>query len=341
MRSSLERDVCEGVKGVLRMKILLVLTSVFCLSVVLLADCGNVHCRFEYLGHDAVAESTEADFLAESAVSGTYERYFRNECRPFRELDWHLNRVERSAAADDYSGCSNAVSAVARLLVDYAVFFRGGAFEEMLTFPQKLRMLMLEKIEYSMARLVLGKGRDIAKEFLDTLLPDTLIDKGRDFRLWHSVRTFKTMLIIACAVEDYHDREGCPPLNLNLLKLPERIRKCACGRDIEYECHALTWVLRSRCESFDGGLAFDEYIPMIGQRKRLDLCFSPSYNRKRRMLYDGEGMNTKDIRLTGRVNHDVPWSGVHIIKFTHPSAGCTRIVPLSECEGLNKKESSD
>lgn len=59
------------------------------------------------------------------------------------------------------------------------------------------------------------------------------------------------------------------------------------------------------------------------------------------MLYDGEGMDTKDIRLTGRVNHDVPWSGVHIIKFTHPSAGCTRIVPLSECERRNKEESAD
>ena len=305
---------------------------------VLLADCGNVHCRFEYLGHDAVAESTEEDFLATSAVSGTYERYFENECRPFRELDWHLNRFEQAVAEGDLSGCSNAVSAVARLLVDYEAFFRDGASGEQRSFPQTLRLLMLEKIEYSMARLILGRGRGTAKEFLDVLLPDSMIDKGRDFRLWHSIRTFKHMLFIACSVEDYHEREGCPPLNLDLLGLSERVRKCACGRDIEYEYHGLTWVLRSRCESFDGALAFDEYIPMIGQRKRLDLCFSPSYNRKRRMLYDGEGMDTKDIRLTGRVAHDVPWSGVHIIKFTHPSAGCTRIVPLSECERRNKKE---
>lgn len=323
------------------MKILLVLTSVFCLSVILLADCGNVHCRFEYLGHEAVEESTEADFLAASAVSGTYERYFGNECRPFRELDWHLNGFERAVAEGDLPGCTNAVSAVARLLADYEAFFRDGASGEQRTFPQKLRMLMLEKIEYSMARLVLGKRRDIARGFLDTLLSDSMMDEGRNFRLWHSIRTFKNMLAIACAVADYHDSERCPPLNLNLLELPERVRKCACGRDIEYEYHGLTWVLRSRCESFDGGLAFDEYIPMIGQRKRLDLCFSPSYNRKRRMLYDGEGMDTKDIRLTGRVNHDVPWSGVHIIKFTHPSAGCTRIVPLSECERRNKEESAD
>lgn len=309
---------------------------------ILLADCENVHCRFEYLGHDAVVESTEADFLAVSAVSGTYERYFGNECRPFRELDWHLTQFERAVSDGDLPGCTNAVSAVVSLMTDYAAFFRDGVLGETRTFPQTLRMLMLEKIEYSMARLVLGKSRDTAKEFLDSILPDSMIDVGRSLQSWHSIRTFKNMLSIACAVGDYHDRERCPPLNLNLLELPERVRKCACGRDIEYEYHGLTWVLRSRCESFDGGLAFDEYLPMIyGQRKRLDLCFSPSYNRKRRMLYDGEGMDTKDIRLTGRVNHDVPWSGVHIIKFTHPSAGCTRIVPLSECERRNKEESAD
>ena len=306
------------------------------------ADCGNVHCRFEYLGHDAVAESTEADFLAASAVSGAYERYFGDECRPFRVLDWHLNGFERAVAEGDLPGCSNAVSAVARLLADYGALFRDGASGGQRRFPQTLRMLMLEKIEYSMVRLVLGKGRGIAKEFLDAILPDTMIDAGRSLQPWHSIRTFKNMLAIACAVEGYHGREGCPPLNLNQLELPERVRKCACGRDIEYEYHGLTWVLRSRCESFDGGLAFDEYLPMIyGRRKRLDLCFSPSYNRKRRMLYDGKGMDTKDIRLTGRVDHDVPWSGVHIIKFTHPSAGCTRIVPLSECERRNKEESAD
>lgn len=321
------------------MKILVGCAAIFCATGVLLAECGNVHCRFEYLGHDAVEDASEEDFLAASAVSDVYERHFGNECRPFRALNWHLNRLERAVAVGDLSGSSNAVSAVTRLLADYAVFFHDDTTGEPRTFPQKLRMQMLEKIEYSMARLILGKGRDVASGFLNSLLPDSMIDEGRGLRLWHGIRTFKTMLTIACAVEDYRDREQCVPLNLDQLGLPEWSRKCACGRDIDYECHGLVWVLRSRCESFDGGLAFDEYIPMIAQRKKLDLCFSPSYNKKRKLLCDGEGMETRDVRLTGLVDHMTPWSGVHSVTFTHPSAGCLRIVPLSEQRNAQGVES--
>lgn len=320
------------------MKELLVFMFISCFFVMALVavECGNVHCRFEYLGHRAVANATEADFLSASAVSGVYEHYFESECRPFRKLNWHLNKFEQLVYDGDHLGCSNAVWAVAGLLTDYALFFRSETSREKSVFPRKLRMLMLEKIEYSAARLILDKKGDIVGGFLDKLLPDSMIDEDHDFSSWHSIRTFKNMLFIACAIENYSNKEGCYPLNLRQLELPEQIRKCACGRDIDYEYHNFCWILRSRCESLDGGLEFDEYIPTIYcQRKKLDLCFSPSYNRKRRMLYDGEGMDTNDIRLTGFVNHDVPWSGVHLIKFMHPSAGNMRIVPLS---GLGDKK---
>lgn len=312
------------------------------MAVELRANCENVHCRFEYLGHHGVEEFGRRDFMNSSATSAVCNRHFFRESIPFRELNWRLACLEKSASAGNRVEMSNAVFSVARLIDRYENFFRDGNTGSCRAFPVRLRMLLLERIEYSMARMALGRGRACVVEFLDALLPDSVIDAGRVLPAWHSIKTFKQMLFIACAIEDYSNAEGCCPLNLDVIKLPETKRKCACGRDIEYEHHDSIWVLRSRCESYDGGLRFDEYIPMVySQRKRLDLCLSPTFNEKRRLLFCGEDMNTTDIRLTGKVFHDKSQSGVHIVKFTNPSAGCSRIVPLSEQNGDVKSQSED
>ena len=143
----------------------------------------------------------------------------------------------------------------------------------------------------------------------------------------------------------YTQHDFINQLNLNVLHLPENVRKCACGRDIEYEYHAQKWMLRSRCQSYDGGLQFDEYIPTVyQQRKRLDLCFSNTFNAKRMSLFKGEVMGAKDCRLHGKVVHDNQQSRVHLIKFTNPTAGTGRIIPLSEQDDekiRNKKTLSE
>lgn len=315
----------------MRMLKLVVLACAFSLQEKLHAECPNVHCRFEYLGHHSVQSSSMEDFMKVSAVSAVCDKYFLRESMPFRKLNWHLDQLERAVCEENSSELSNSVFDVVRLLEGYKVFLYDSHSGLPRNFPIRLRMQLLEKIEYSMARLILGKWRNRMIEFLDALLPDHVINEGQKFPSWHCILTFKRMLFIACAVENYRDIEGCYPLKLDALKLSETRRKCACGRDIEYEYHDSSWVLRSRCDSYDGGLRFDEYIPMIyNQRKRLDLCLSPTFNEKRRLLFCGEGMNTSDIRLTGNVIHDKSQSGVHSVRFTHPSAGCGRIVPLSE-----------
>ncbi len=301
------------------------------LSGMLQAVCANVHCGFEYLGSLAGRSLTHNDFMTSEVFNGTLEKHFAQECFPFRELDWLLFKFEKSLYDKNDSEVSNAVCEVSQLLKKYKVFLYDKDSKLPRRFPARLRMLLLEKIEYSLARMVLSKNRNRAIACLDDLLPDSIIDESRNIPSWHSILTFKRMLAIAVAVEDFHDKEGCYPLKLDMLELSEEKRKCACGRDIEYEYHGQNWILRNRCESYDGGLRFDEYIPMIYQsRKRLDLCFSCTFNKKRKSLFNGELLGGDDIRLRGWIPHDELQKGVHGIRFSNPSAGCGRIVPLSE-----------
>lgn len=315
-----------------------VLVGAVSLQAKLHANCPNVHCRFEYVGYHGVLSSPREEFMDASAVSSVCDKYFMSESMPFRELNWHLAQLERTVCEGTCSELSNSVFGVVRLLEEYRAFLYDSHSGLPRNFPMRLRMQLLEKIEYSVARLILGKGRNRIIAFLDALLPDQMINEGQKFPSWHSILTFKRMLFLACAVEDYREAEGCYPLKLDDLKLPDAKRKCACGRDIEYEYHDFNWVLRSRCDSYDGGLRFDEYIPMIyNQRKRLDLCLSPTFNEKRGRLFCGESMDTADVRLTGYVIHDKSRSGVHGVRFAHPSAGCSRIVPLSEQKKVDDK----
>jgi len=297
----------------------------------LLADCGNIHCRFEFTGASSVEEATKEDFLAVPALGGNADKYFERESVPFRELNWSLSRLELAAERNDKSAVSNAVGNVSRILGEYEANFKNADSDEERCVPRQMRMALLEKIELSLARMVLGKRRSTVAQYIDELLPESIIEKGRDVPSWHSIATFKRMLVLAVAIEDYKEKEECYPLNLDLLELSEPSRKCACGRDIDYELHGFTWILRSRCESYDGGLKFDEYIPMIyQQRKKLDLCFSSTFNAKRASLFNGELMGVDDNRLSGQVIHDSQRTGVHLIKFTNPNSGCSRIVPRSE-----------
>ena len=295
------------------------------------ADCSNVHCRFEYLGYQGVERFSKNDFMMESASSGQIDRYFGRECMPFRELNWWLFQLEESVCRNDKESITNAVYAVSCILDGYKGFLHEPGTGNVRSFVMRLRMLMIERIEYSLARMVIGEGRNIVKEYFDVLLPGAILEESRKLPSWHSVSTFRQMLFIAIEVENYHDKEQCYPLNLDVLKLPDKVRKCACGRDIEYEYYKGTWLLRSRCESWEGGLRFDEYIPMIyQQRKNLDLCFSRTFNIKRKSLFNGEFMGADDSRLRGQVVHGSQMAGVHLIKFTSPSAGCGMVVPLSE-----------
>lgn len=304
----------------------------------LVAVCENVHCRFEYMGASSVEGVGKDEFMSVPALGGSADRYFERECRAFRELNWHLAQLEFAFERRNKVAVTNAVRGVSRLIDEYEVFLANQETGELRVFPQRLRMMLLERIEYALARIVLGAGRNEVSLFIDELLPDAIIDASKSIASWHSIKTFKQMLLIAAEIENYREREECLPLNLDMLKLPEAARKCACGRDIEYEQHAGIWVLRSRCESYDGGLKFDEYIPTIyQQRKLLDLCLSSTFNEKRAALFKGEILCPDDNRLSCQIIHDMHRSGVHPIKFASPSAGTGRIIPLSEQAERNSK----
>lgn len=314
------------------MKVILICLALFAYCS-LRANCKNAHCNFEYNGYVLGQEFLRKDFIGRSTVTKTCEKYFHREFVAFRELDWILYNLERSVAHKDEGGISNAVNNVAMLLQSYTDTFSDKHTGTMRRLPFRLRMDMLEKIEYSLVRIVLGKGRPLIKDHIELLIPEWILNESESLHSWHSITTFKNMICLAFLIEDYYHAEGCYPLNLDGLTVPVKFRKCACGRDIEYEYHANRWVLRNRCESYDGGLGFDEYIPMIyNQRKHLDLCLSPSFNVKRRILFSGAILSEDDERISGRVVHDPMISGVHNVIYSNPSAGCGRIVPLSEQE---------
>ena len=57
------------------------------------------------------------------------------------------------------------------------------------------------------------------------------------------------------------------------------------------------WVLRCACDSWCGGLAFDEYLPYIlSGRKKLPLFLGSSFSRKRKEMFSGDWTFLSDIR---------------------------------------------
>lgn len=309
-----------------------------CVSVMLLgtatlqAECNNVHCRFEYLGSNIGPGYTEDSFLNESAVPEQMDKYCVEEYMlSLRKLNWCLYKLESAAGSGDRSEMSNAVERVSSLLC-------GKAADKPSNYPNSLKLMWLEKVEYSMARMILSDARDDILPHLATLLPDSILEGCEGERSARSIMTFKKMLYLAAAIEEFSEREGCYPLNLDSVGVPESLRKCSLGRDIEYEYYRGKWVLRCRCESWGGGLRFDEYIPMVyQQRRRMDLCFSSTFNEKRNFLYNGESLSADDMRIAGRVMHEGTKSGVHAITFSKPNAGNVRIVPMSEANSGGSK----
>lgn len=307
--------------------------KIFLMSVILLwgmtlrAECDHIHCGFEYLGASIGSGYTEDLFLGESSVSEVHDKYCVKEFMiSLRRLNWHLYQMELAARNGDLLSMSNAVASVSSLLCE-----ANGGENVSTVYPLSLKHWWFENVEYSVARVVLSDARSVVAPFVGTLLPDSIMENDKGSRRVHSLKTFRQMLLIAVEIENYREREECLPLNLDMLKNLESTRKCACGRDIEYEQHAGIWVLRSRCESYDGGLKFDEYIPAIyQQRKRLDLCFSSTFNEKRVALFKGDVMYPDDNRLRCQIVHDKHRCGVHQIKFANQSAGAGRIIPLSE-----------
>lgn len=275
----------------------------FFISTVLLnvyAECGNIHCKFEYLGAQIGSGYTEMSFMKQPAVSEMEEKYCRKDFTlSLRQLNWLLYQMECAAADKDPVGVSNAVTFVSAFLDNKLE--DSGQKSKGIMYPNSLRMKWLEKIEYSIARIVLSDARGYIVGHIETLLPDGIIDSSEDVKSRGSIKTFKQMLYIAAAIEDFHAKHRCYPVSLDAVVTPKG-QKCSFGKDIEYEWHKTKWILRCRCESWEGGLRFDEYLPMVfEQRKKLDLCLSSTYNVKRRFLYEGESYFPHDDRLSGCV----------------------------------------
>ena len=303
----------------------LVVFSFVIVPILLNAKCECVHCGFEYLGADVGVGCLADAFMKESAVSEAEDRYCVKEYMlSYRRLNWYLYQLEVAGRNGDLVALSNAVRSVASLFHVDGNCGKG--------VPDSLKLQWMEKIEYCMARMVLSDARESVVPHLEILLPASLLDDTRTNRIARSVKTFKNMLLLGDRIENYRVDEQCCPVTLDSIDdLPEEMRKCAYGRDIEYEYYDGRWILRCRCDSWEGGLCFDEYLPFIyNQRKHLDLCFSMTYNEKRRELYSGNLFCAHDDRLSCSVIHDKTKSGVHKVKFRNASAGNFRIIPKSE-----------
>lgn len=306
--------------------------------VVIQAECSNIHCGFEYMGVNLGNKYTKERFIEESAVSNLANKYCVKEFMfSFRELNWYLYQFEKEAIAKNYAGVSNAVEQVTSLLYGDKANGNNTWDIKQDTCPVSLKILWLEKIEYSMARMILSDARDAAMQYLEILLPDSMLYECEKTRPARSVMTFKKMLYIAAELNKYISSNRWCPVSLDEISIPEQMRKCAYGRDIEYEHYRGIWMLRCRCESWEGGLEFDEYVPLIyTSRKHLDLCLSSTFNVKRAVLYSGEPFYAHDDRLSCMVIHDKTCTGVHKVKYKKPDAGNFRIKPSLERRNIEE-----
>lgn len=297
------------------------------MALVSYAGCDNVHCKFEYAGIRSGTGCTDKEFMRETAVSELADKYCVQEFMlSFRTLNWYLYQFEQASMAKNHAGVSNAVKLVSSLLQNDQADGTNRCEGILNDYPNSLKLQWMEKIEYSVARMVLGEARDVVAQHLELLLPESILDQSEGIRSVHSIRTFKRMLSLAAELERFHESDGCYPLNLDSMGVSGQMRKCSYGRDIEYEYYKGKWVLRCRCESWEGGLQFDEYVPVIyAQRKHLDLCLSPTFNEKRFALFSGKVFCPHDERLSCRVIHDKSISGVHKVKYDNPSAGNFRV----------------
>ena len=292
----------------------------------------NSHCTFRYLGY---AGFKDADGFRESSFMSTpvYSRPVEDAFPPFKELralDLALYRFEKAVAEGDAHGVTNAVAAVSCLLDRMSCGVGRDVMDK-----------ALEMVSFSVDRQMQGKpGCVFDLTVLDRLLPASLVEAEDMPR---ALTTFKRMIIVSEYVEKYRQAHGALPVNLDETGVPECHRKCAYGRDIEYDHMQERWVLRCACDSWCGGLAFDEYLPgILSDRKKLPLFLSSSFAEKRRELFSGNWMFSSDERLTCRVDHgsgDVT-AGVHGLKYKRPGAGASRITGISRTNAPKSDDES-
>lgn len=286
----------------------------------------NIHCAFRYLGYAGIKDRNgfkESSFLDTPVYSHAVEA----TCPPFKELrtlDLELCRLEKAVSEDDAIGMTNAVVAVSRLLNRLS----SGEGRDVMD-------CALEMVSFSVVRVIQGRAGHVFDMLaLDRLLPASLLEATDMPR---ALKTFKRMIIVSEYVEKYRQAHGALPVNLDETEVPELYRKCAYGRDIEYDHMQGVWVLRCACDSWCGGLAFDEYLPgILSDRKKLPLFLSSSFAEKRRGLFSGNWMFLSDARLTCRVDHgsrDLT-SGFHGLKYKCPGAGASRVTGIGRAGAL-------
>ena len=281
----------------------------------------NVQYKFCYLGYEGCKDSENVNsesFLETPVYPTTHEELFPS-LKEFRTLNLKLCRLECFAANSDGVNVSNAVEETSRFLEDMARGPGEGFIDR-----------ALESVAFSIVRIQQRRsGLSLDIPAIERLLPDRLLEKDDMPR---SLKTFKQMIIIAQFVERYRTEHWSLPVVLDEAKIPERYRKCAHGRDIEYDHTTQDWVLRCACDSWCGGLAFDECLPCIlSGRKMLPLFLSSSFSRKRRKMFSGDWVFLSDIRLTCRVDHSHGGeaNGVHGVEFKSPGAGAGRIIKVA------------
>ena len=287
----------------------------------------NVQCMFYYSGYEG-CKNVEGfkweSFLETPVYPTTHEELFPS-LKEFRTLNLKLCRLECFAANSDGVNVSNAVEETSRFLEDMARGPGEGFIDR-----------ALESVAFSIVRIQQRRsGLLLDIPAIERLLPDHLLE-GDDMPM--SLKTFKRMVIIARLVEKYRAEHWSLPVVLDEAGIPERYRKCAYGRDIEYDQYNGVWSLKCACESWSGGLPFDEYLPcLLSGSKKMPLVLSSSFSEKRKALYSGEWVFSTDSRLECRVDHETRGgtNGVHGIVFKNPAAGNGRIIKTTEIHGAD------
>lgn len=294
--------------------------------------CGNANCAFEYLGRDGLPgrrSEAESAILSASMLPTPCETHMKEHCDRFRRLNVVLFELESAFQSGDGDGFAIAKEKV-RMELENFVRFVDGEGEGAWPFEAEY----LDKIELSITRMLFHEKQRteelLTADVIDALIPDSILSRHDVSSVLGTARTVKRMLLLAVRIENFKSANLAYPATLDEAHVPLECRMCSKGHELEYEVDTAkrVWMLRCRCDSWTGGLVFDEYVPkFLRIGKKIPLCLSNTFNEKRRRVFNGELLYENDRRLSYFIDHSRggTTNGVHGIRFLHPSCGNSKI----------------
>ena len=274
-----------------------ILNILFCLNIFpfdevkYLDELNNREVHFDFCGLDSLIPVNDCN----NRMSSGYRLLFRDMelRRPFFREKFlsAVERMEHTFLKGNSSGISNSIFMVSSMLKT----IRDGAKTN---FMDKVQFITcLERVEYSLARIVNNKSTSLNPQNVAQILPDIFFNpiSVADSEEFRRLRVFKNLIKVGCSINEFRKDLGCIPSSLNQLSdLPVNISQDK-GMSIKYETNGRVWQLY--CAGNVDNLMFDVYVPLLRGmpaykwRHRGVVWFSSTFSDKRKRLYKGKMLN--------------------------------------------------